>query len=140
MAGFVSLNELSTGTDGFLYSLIARLGQDFGLITGSLAGVRLDPGLRTKAGEMLVPHKDHKVRFLCGLFWSRIGASEIPALGYLIRPSSIPKSICACHHAHSTKETINTPLRSTHPRQHVIIKVVSCCIVDCLASHVLAEI
>jgi len=50
------------GTEGFLFSLISRLEQDFGLTTGSLAAVRLDPTLRAKVGELLVPPKENKVR------------------------------------------------------------------------------
>lgn len=53
--------ESMIGTEGFLFSLISRLEQDFGLTTGSLAAVKLDSGLRTKAGDLLIPPKDNKV-------------------------------------------------------------------------------
>jgi hypothetical protein len=54
----------SQGSERFLYSLLGRLENDIGIIFACLSALRLDPGVRVKAGDALVPPKDMRVNEL----------------------------------------------------------------------------
>ena len=49
------------GTDGFLRSLISRLELDLAMTTASLGALRIDPSLRNKVADALVPTSKIKV-------------------------------------------------------------------------------
>lgn len=49
------LRRLLEGTDGFLRSLITRLELDLAMTTASLGALRIDPALRNKVADALVP-------------------------------------------------------------------------------------
>ncbi|KAG8899145.1 Vacuolar fusion protein mon1 [Tulasnella sp. 403] len=48
------------GTERFLHSLIRRLELDMGMITASLSVLRIDPSVRAKVADLLLPAKDLK--------------------------------------------------------------------------------
>lgn len=109
------------GTEGFLFSLISKLEQDFGLVTGSLAAVRLDPTLRLKAGDLLVPPKDYKVSLSYPqLFQANIKRYRLK--GRVIRSVTVSRSIPTCHYPHSTEEAVDPSFRSPHSPQHPLLE------------------
>ncbi|KAG9019740.1 Vacuolar fusion protein mon1 [Tulasnella sp. 427] len=54
------LRRLLDGTERFLHSLLTQLELDMGMITSSLNVVRIDPLIRAKVAEVMVPPKDLK--------------------------------------------------------------------------------
>ncbi|KAG8951703.1 Vacuolar fusion protein mon1 [Tulasnella sp. 424] len=54
------LRRLLDGTERFLHSLLTQLELDMGMITSSLNVVRIDPMVRAKVAEVMVPPKDLK--------------------------------------------------------------------------------
>ncbi|KAG8914733.1 Vacuolar fusion protein mon1 [Tulasnella sp. 417] len=54
------LRRLLDGTERFLHSLLTQLELDMGMITSSLNVVRVDPLVRAKVAEVMVPPKDLK--------------------------------------------------------------------------------
>ncbi|KIO25653.1 hypothetical protein M407DRAFT_75427 [Tulasnella calospora MUT 4182] len=54
------LRRLLDGTERFLHSLLTQLELDMGMITSSLNVVRIDPLVRAKVAEVMVPPKDLK--------------------------------------------------------------------------------
>jgi hypothetical protein len=120
-------NSGGQGTEGFLFSLISRLEQDFGLTAGSLAAVRLDPTLRAKAGELLVPPKDNKVcnKVSSHAYFCLVSLScayfLILLAEYFIRPPSLTLPISQSYNAYSTETSIHPSLRFAHPPQYIVI-------------------
>ncbi|KAG9034429.1 Vacuolar fusion protein mon1 [Tulasnella sp. JGI-2019a] len=54
------LRRLLDGTESFLYSLIRRLQLDMSMITASLSVLKIDPTIRGKIADLLLPGKDMK--------------------------------------------------------------------------------
>jgi hypothetical protein len=52
-----------TGAEPFLFSLLERLELDLAMATSSLHCLQLDPGLRSRLADSLVPITKLKVRF-----------------------------------------------------------------------------
>jgi len=51
-----------SGTEGFLRTLIAKLESDLAITTASLGALRIDPGLRTRVADTLVPTANAKIK------------------------------------------------------------------------------
>ncbi|KAI5123167.1 hypothetical protein M0805_000869 [Coniferiporia weirii] len=66
------LRRLLSGTETFLHSLLARLQTDLAMSTSSLLCLALDPALRRKAGDALVPSKMKDILYVALIARSRI--------------------------------------------------------------------
>ena len=64
------LRRLLSGAETFLHSLLARMQYDLAMSTASLLCLPLDPSLRRKVGEALVPSKTKvkNIIYVCPLF------------------------------------------------------------------------
>ncbi|KAG8747606.1 Vacuolar fusion protein mon1 [Ceratobasidium sp. 414] len=58
--GNFDLRRLLDGTDPLIHSLTARLSTDLSITLASLHTLRVDPGLRFRAAELILPSKDTK--------------------------------------------------------------------------------
>ncbi|KAG9095909.1 Vacuolar fusion protein mon1 [Ceratobasidium sp. 370] len=58
--GNFDLRRLLDGTDPLIHSLTARLSTDLSITLASLHTLRVDPGLRSRAAELVLPSKDTK--------------------------------------------------------------------------------
>lgn len=61
LGSYPTLSLITSGADSFLTSLITRMEFDLAMATSSLHCLKLEPGLRKRAADILIPPKGTKV-------------------------------------------------------------------------------